>query len=116
MCIRDSGWTDQFQVPRFPARSRDQAVARDWQSQAGAKGAQSRGHQDDGPLCACAERGCCSGAESCPKVPKKVPKYNDEGRIMKAIQKVTDYDLLLEFLVIALDAPAHFGDIDQPTE
>jgi hypothetical protein len=35
---------------------------------------------------------------------------------MKAIQKVTDYDLLLEFLVIALDAPAHFGDIDQLTE
>jgi hypothetical protein len=25
-------------------------------------------------------------------------------------------DLLLVFLVIALDAPAHFGDIDQPTE
>jgi hypothetical protein len=27
---------------------------------------------------------------------------------------VAEPDLLLEFLVI--DAPAHFGDIDQPTE
>src|ERR1700693_2165652 len=29
---------------------------------------------------------------------------------------VAEPDLLLELLVIALDAPAHFGDIDQLTE
>jgi hypothetical protein len=32
---------------------------------------------------------------------------------MKAIQKVTDYDLLLEFLIVAFDAPAQFGNINK---
>jgi hypothetical protein len=35
---------------------------------------------------------------------------------MKAIQKVTGCDLLLEVLVVALDAPAQFGDVDQLAE
>ena len=29
---------------------------------------------------------------------------------------VTKPDLLLELLIVALDAPAQFGDVDQPAE
>ena len=29
---------------------------------------------------------------------------------------VAETDLLLEFLIVTLDAPAHFGKIDEPAE
>jgi hypothetical protein len=34
----------------------------------------------------------------------------------RAPLKVAKTDLLLEFLIVALDAPAHFGKIDEPAE
>ena len=40
------GWRERLSLPRFPARLREQAVARDRQPQAGAEGDEPRRHQE----------------------------------------------------------------------